>query len=237
MSAESCCLSKKTDTNECDGCLVHQSPISLGDKGQVVYHTSPLFNAPLNPVSHYAFNKDAKEWELDSDHRHSTPVILINNDQKYRLTQFHFHAPAEHVIHGVRHVLELHLVFESVVAVTRSSGNGCPETTTEKNQGCNILVLALLVKQSQRNRTSRLLRLILATKPFQVPQPRSYWTYNGSLTTPPTTVTIEWIVQKRILSVTTEDLKILQRLSKSARPLQPRNGRIIVDADSHCAQK
>jgi carbonic anhydrase len=61
-----------------------------------------------------------------------------------------------------------------------------------------------------------------------VPRTDKYFSYSGSLTTPPFGVNVSWVVGARTLDITPEDLQTLKPKSKGTRLLHPRNGRDIV---------
>jgi len=63
------------------------------------------------------------------------------------------------------------------------------------------------------------------------PESRRYFTFMGSLTTPPCTEDVVWIVIKQPQSVSSEQLAIFQRLyPPNARPVQPAFGRIVKES-------
>jgi len=61
-----------------------------------------------------------------------------------------------------------------------------------------------------------------------LPASRNYYTYMGSLTTPPCSEGVLWLVMKQPVQVSTEQINIFSRLYKNnARPIQPAAGRLI----------
>jgi carbonic anhydrase len=61
-----------------------------------------------------------------------------------------------------------------------------------------------------------------------LPENRGYYTYMGSLTTPPCTEDVLWMVFKQPLQVSAEQVNIFSRLYRNnARPIQPANGRLV----------
>ncbi len=112
------------------------------------------------------------------------------NGRPFFLSQFHFHASAEHTIDGVFYPLELHLVHESqvgmlaVIAVTFEFG--------EENETLNELLD--FVNHSNEDNHINILNLI--------PETLDYYHYLGSLTTPPLTENVEWyvLIEKMTLS-------------------------------------
>ena len=64
-----------------------------------------------------------------------------------------------------------------------------------------------------------------------LPGSRNYFTFMGSLTQPPCTENVLWMVIKQPQQVSPEQLSILQRLYRpNARPVQPTFGRIIKES-------
>jgi carbonic anhydrase len=61
-----------------------------------------------------------------------------------------------------------------------------------------------------------------------LPENRAYWTYMGSLTTPPCTEGVLWMVMKQPLQVGSEQVAIFSRVFRNnSRPIQALNGRLI----------
>jgi carbonic anhydrase len=64
-----------------------------------------------------------------------------------------------------------------------------------------------------------------------LPDSRNYYAYMGSLTTPPCTEGVLWLVMKSPVSVAAEQVGIFGKLySMNARPVQPANGRLIKES-------
>ena len=61
-----------------------------------------------------------------------------------------------------------------------------------------------------------------------LPENRAYYTYMGSMTTPPCSEDMLWIVLKQPMPVSEEQVRIFGRLHRhNARPVQPSNGRLV----------
>ncbi|MCF6515359.1 carbonic anhydrase family protein [Lactobacillus sp. S2-2] len=140
------------------------------------------------------------------------------NQKIFSFQQTHFHYPAEHVIDGKTFDLEFHLVHQS-------------------EDGDN-LVLGLMVEIGQ---PSKIFESILddfnSLKTIDVKIPINDWlpkkgqgfNYEGSLTTPPLTETIDWYVfTTPILSISEEQFERYQKIfDENNRDLQPLNNRKI----------
>jgi carbonic anhydrase len=150
-------------------------------------------------------------------------ITLIG--RSYELVQFHFHRPAEEKVDGRAFEMVAHLVHKdpegrlAVVAVLIDSGSphGLVQTVwnnlpLEKNEP---LVPTITLDPSQL-----------------LPQRREYYTFMGSLTTPPCSEGVLWIVMKEAIQVSAQQIGIFARLyPMNARPIQPDSGRLIKESN------
>ena len=145
--------------------------------------------------------------------------------QRYQLTQIHFHRPAEETVNGKTFEMGVHLEHRSddgklvTLAVLLERGDENPFIQTVWNN-------LPLEKNSEVAPPS------LTLDPLQLlPENRSYYTYMGSLTTPPCTEDVLWLVLKQPQSISAEQMAIFSRLYKNnARPVQPGSGRLIKES-------
>ncbi len=140
----------------------------------------------------------------------------------YELVQFHFHRPSEETINGQRFDMVVHLVHKSydgelaVIAVLLERGPEHPFIQTL----WNYMPLEEKMPVSPPNAVVDLNALLPAT--------RNYYTYMGSLTTPPCTEGVRWLVMKEPVKVSADQIGIFSRLYRNnARPIQPTRGRLI----------
>lgn len=147
---------------------------------------------------------------------------------EYTLLQFHFHAPSEHTFNGVQYPLEVHFVHNNT-------------------QTGDLGVIGLLFKKGKENKWLKNLFLNLPSfdentsvqSPSSVsvtinsysafPEDKSYFHYMGSLTTPPCSEGLKWVVMKQVVEVSEEQLKEWEVAveGSSARPVQGLNGRTL----------
>jgi carbonic anhydrase len=65
-----------------------------------------------------------------------------------------------------------------------------------------------------------------------IPQRRDYFTYMGSLTTPPCSEGVLWLVMKEPLQASPAQMALFSRLYPlNARPVQPGSGRMIKESN------
>jgi carbonic anhydrase len=137
--------------------------------------------------------------------------------------QFHFHKPSEERINGRNFDMVIHLVHKdaeghlAVVAVLLQRG----ETQPQIQSVWNALPL---------ERGSSLDSPVPIDLPALLPKDPHYLTYMGSLTTPPCTEGVLWLVMKQPVTVSQTQIDIFARLyPMNARPVQSADGRLIKD--------
>jgi carbonic anhydrase len=140
--------------------------------------------------------------------------VLELDGVAYELRQFHFHGLSEHTFEGKGRDMELHLVHKSA-------------------DGRIAVVGVLLV----RGATSGALAPVFAQLPNDInvkhplsaafnpseflPANREHYRYEGSLTTPPCTEGVHWIVLQDAMTVSSDDLaRYHERIHFNARPVQ-----------------
>ena len=150
-------------------------------------------------------------------------ISLLGKD--YELIQLHFHRPSEERINGRNFDMVAHLVHKSydgqlaVVAIMMERGGEHPVIQTL----WNYLPLERNKDVFPPGVPIDLGRLL--------PEKRDYFTYMGSLTTPPCTEGVLWLVMQKPIQISSEQIGIFSRLyPNNARPIQPQNGRLIKES-------
>jgi carbonic anhydrase len=162
---------------------------------------------------------------IDNGHTVQVNVAAGNSievmGRRFELVQFHFHRPSEERINGRQFDMVAHLVHKdlegrlAVVAVLLDRGSVQPIVQTVWNnlpleKGEELAAKAMLDLNGQQ------------------PAERGYFTYMGSLTTPPCSEGVLWMVMKNPVSISPEQIGIFARLyPMNARPLQAASGRLI----------
>lgn len=203
------------------GSGMRQSPIDIRDGVQV-------------DLEKIAFNyKQALFTVVDNGHTIQVNIGEGNTisvmGRTYQLVQFHFHRPSEERVNGRNYDMVLHLVHKdyegnlAVVAVLLdASGPNSMENPVIQKVWNNLPL--------ERNMTVSPPSLALDL-PGLLPQDRAYWTYMGSLTTPPCTEGVLWMVFKQPVNISQDQLMVFSRLYRNnARPVQPSNGRLIKES-------
>jgi carbonic anhydrase len=186
---------------------IYQSPIRLNNEKNSILMSYGLQKSIFGEI-YCRHNSTDNNWYILNE------IKTYHNDLCYCLKQFHFHQPGEHDINNTKFPLELHFVFES------QDNYGYP----------NILVIGFVFIISEVS--SDFVRNIVAGGPFYFPDVHSYYTYPGSLTTPPFNINVNWVMTSVPLTISRSHLTLLINYSKPKRLLQARNGRNIVFVDT-----
>jgi carbonic anhydrase len=195
----------------------HQSPINIGQthKGDLPAIEFDYKTAPLHII--------------DNGH-----TVMINyppgssirvGDKRFELKQFHFHLPSEEMIKGKKYAMTLHLVHEAedgstaVVAVLLQQG------------GDNPLLDELWEDVPREKDKEALLDSVQINVTSLLPADRGYYTYAGSLTTPPCTEDVTWYVLKHPVAISAEEIREFSKLYRhDARPIQPVYDRVVSES-------
>lgn len=144
-------------------------------------------------------------------------------DKVYSLKQFHFHTPSEHTLDGEQMPMEMHFVHQAsdgslaVVGVLFSEGK-------IKNENFSKIIRNLPdAKGEIKHFEDSNLELKL-----NVHKDNYAYHYVGSLTTPPCSENVQWLVLRDMISLTAEQIKAFSsRIGPNNRPVQQLNGRTV----------
>jgi carbonic anhydrase len=150
-----------------------------------------------------------------------TPSRLKISGREFAFLQLHFHHPSEHALGGKRWPLEAHFVHKAM-------------------KGDDLLVLAVLFRPGRANDLLGRLLARMPAKPGVVkldgivdltqllPRGAASYRYAGSLTTPPCSETVDWVVFRDPIEAGVGQIgRFAQVFPMNARPLQPLDGRSV----------
>ncbi len=165
------------------------------------------------------------------DNGHTIQVTLSGGNyitlqnRMYELMQFHFHRPSEERINGRGFEMVVHLVHRdaegrlAVVALMLERGKTHPLIQTVWNN-------LPLEKHDTVNPT------IVLDVSEMLPNRRDYYTFMGSLTTPPCSEGVLWLVMKEPVQASPAQMALFSRLYPlNARPIQSAAGRVIKESN------
>ena len=160
----------------------------------------------------------------------ATPSTLDNsivvNNKEYMLTQLHFHTPSEHQFNGNNFDMELHFL--------------------HMDANYQLVVLGLMIKEGKTNsylknawnvipreKTTEDVKL---KEPIDLmnllPKEKDSFQYNGSLTTPPCSEGVKWVILKEPIEMSKEQIDTFREIFfYNNRPVQPLNEREVKEKD------
>jgi len=201
------------ENNACSG--KNQSPINL--TGFIEADLSPITFNYLSGGDQVVNNGHTVQVNYQAG-----SSIKIDGEQ-FNLLQFHFHAPSENHINGKSYPLEAHLVHAdkqgnlAVVAVMFEQGatnsllakswQNMPEHAGDKNKLTDNVNVDMLL-----------------------PKNRDYYRFNGSLTTPPCSEGVRWLVMKDPVTVSKQQIEQFKHAlhEPNNRPIQAVNSRVVL---------
>ncbi|MFD2273331.1 carbonic anhydrase [Undibacterium arcticum] len=142
---------------------------------------------------------------------------------RFELKQFHFHAPSENLINGKSYPMEAHLV--------------------HADKDGNLAVIAVMFKEGAENKAlSKIWPLMpkdagetnALSSPVAaaalLPAKRDYYRFNGSLTTPPCSEGVRWLVMKQPITVSKAQVEAFSHVMHhpNNRPVQAVNSRTVL---------
>jgi carbonic anhydrase len=170
---------------------------------------------------------------------HPTPLHIIDNGHtiqvnyapgswigiggaRYQLVQLHFHQPSEERIDGQNYPMVAHLVHKdadgalAVVAVLLKQGTA------------NALMRTVLANLPPEKEKEAVLETVAVNAVSLLPRNPAYYTFTGSLTTPPCSEGVTWLVLVEPVELSAEQVGRFGKLYHgNARPSQPLNGRAV----------
>lgn len=195
----------------------YQSPIDIGKPKKTA----------LPPI-HFEY-KPSPLHIIDNGHtimvNYSPGSFISVGDKKYALKQFHFHRPSEEKIEGKAFDMTVHLVHAddegklAVVAVLLQEGEDSP------------LIHELWKHLPKEKDKEEFVDSVQINLSQILPQDRGYYTFPGSLTTPPCSEGVTWLVLKHHATISAEEIKRFSQLyPDNARPTQPLYDRVVLES-------
>lgn len=192
-----------------------QSPIDVStpkeqDLTNISFHYQPSEVNILNNGHTVQVNYDAGSYiELDG--------------VRYNVAQFHYHAPSEHEIDGKSFAAELHIVHKSadgslaVVGILLQEG--------AENAAFAPFIQSLPAEKSDVKDAG-----LTINAADLLPGVQTTFRYSGSLTTPPCSEGVHWLVMTTPVELSTAQLSKLENIFEgNNRPVQPLNDRPLIE--------
>lgn len=194
-------------------------------KNQSPINITKTIEANLAPLS-LNFSKPATEI---LNNGHTVQLNFAENSgfklkgQEFELKQLHFHTPSENIINGKSYPLEGHFVHAdkngqlAVIGVLFEEGRS--------NSG-----LAKALQQLPKTNGEKYALTSEIYPRAMLPRDMAYYRFNGSLTTPPCSEGVLWLLMKQPIMASTAQLQAFESLFSQGnnRPVQQINARGIL---------
>jgi len=194
----------------------NQSPINIDKTVQAILK-------PLKTFQRFpAYDMVNNGYTIQVNFKPGNMVVL--DSVLYHMRQVHFHAPSENTIHGKSYPLEAHFVHED------ATGNLAVLAVMFEEGKTNEALTRLWQQMSGEINIARPLKgRILASE--LTPKNSGYYRFSGSLTTPPCSEGVSWVVMKMPMTASKEQIEAFKNVMHhdNNRPLQALNGRMVVE--------
>ena len=206
-------------STDCDGVI--QSPIDILTALTLKSNLPDLIfsykNFPINIVDNgHTIQVNTKDYYIDN--------TVTYNSKTYMLKQFHFHAHSEHTIDGKSAPMEMHLVHANASGEILVVGLMIEEGLTA-NTLIDKVWLNFPGDTEKEHETTSIININDV-----IPAAKGYYNYIGSLTTPPCSMGLQWIVMKETLKLSATQINQFRaKYDHNYRPVQKLNNRVVYE--------
>jgi carbonic anhydrase len=191
-----------------------QSPIDIGN----------AIKAQLPPLK-IAW-RDHVETIVNNGHTIQLDVVsgstLSVGQESYALLQFHFHHPSEHTVAGKASPMEVHFVHRNAAGALAVAG--VLMTAGSANATFSKIVATMPAHEGPAVKADAAIDPHLL-----LPSQRGYYRYAGSLTTPPCSEVVNWLLLREPIEVAKADIDAFAKIfPMNARPVQKDNRRFVL---------
>jgi carbonic anhydrase len=208
-----------------------QSPIDIrsAEKAQLL---ALRFDSKSSPLKYLLNNGHTIRVNYHDAPGTGSQLIVGNN--RFQLTQFHFHRPSEEYVHGKVFDMVAHLMYQSAegkvvgVAVLLRAGraNATVGQLWEHMPKTESKVLSDFSHEEEE------IVGVTINPDGLLPRDLAYYTYMGSVTAPPCTEGVRWYVLKTPVDISAKQIEAFAKLyPHDVRPPQPLNGRVVQESE------
>jgi carbonic anhydrase len=198
---------------------------ACGGKNQSPINLTGFIRANLKPIQ-FSYRAGGEEV-VNTGHTVQVNFAkgsgMILDGVPFELKQFHFHGPSENHIEGKAYPMEAHLVHAD------KDGNLAVVAVMIKQGGQNALIKNIWSSMPAGKGEKSALELPFSAAAL-LPKARNYYRFNGSLTTPPCTEGVRWVVMKQPVSASAEQIAMFSQTihRPNNRPMQAINAREVL---------
>lgn len=212
-----------------------QSPVNIMRKVKIAdhklainYQPAPLIiiddgTTPLTIGTKQTIIDDGHGIQINFHGDNAAKETIDYAGSTYHLVQFHFHSPSENELHGRAYPLEIHFVHQGddgklvVIGVFVQGGNANP-------------VLQQIINNLPKDSGQEHEIANTNINPIDLlPMKKNYYSFMGSLTTPPCIEGVQWILMDDAITASPAQILQIRKAAggANARPVQPLNHRTI----------
>jgi carbonic anhydrase len=148
--------------------------------------------------------------------------VLTIGSEPFQLVQYHFHIPSEHTVKGQHHAMEMHLVHKSAAGRLAVIGVFIDEGAH------NAAFDPILAHLPSTTGAETHIDHVMVDVNQLLPSNLESYRYDGSLTTPPCSEGVKWIVMTTPIQMSAEQIAAFRAIiNGNSRPVQPLNGRTV----------
>ena len=199
----------------------NQSPIDIHETAKA---DLPGLSTDFQPASLKIIHNEHIADGINNGHtiqiNYTGGDIATVGDEQFQLLQYHFHSPSEHTVNGEHYPMEMHMVHKSdaghlaVVGVFIAEG--------AHNAAFDPIWSNLPATKGAETH----LENVMVDVDQLLPANTTSYRYDGSLTTPPCSEGVKWIVMTTPIELSAEQIAAFRGIIHgNNRPTQPLNGR------------
>lgn len=193
-----------------------QSPIDVSnpaeqDLANIAFHYQPSEVNILNNGHTVQVNYDAGSYiELDG--------------VRYDVAQFHYHAPSEHAVDGKLFAAELHIVH-------KNADGGLAVVGILLDEGAENAAYKPFIENLPKEKSDAKDAGVTINATDLLPVEQTTFRYSGSLTTPPCSEGVNWLLMTTPVEISADQIEALASLFEEGnnRPVQPLNDRPLAE--------
>lgn len=196
-----------------------QSPINIDTAQTIVSEDLPSITYSYSPFEMHIVDNGHTIQVNNSGTNNSVSY----NGVEYNFVQFHFHRVSEHKLNGEPSAMELHVVHQD------AQGNllvlGYMIVVGEENSWTQVVFNHIPEEQKVEIATGVSINLMDIQ-----PQNDSYYTYSGSLTTPPCSAAVQFVIFQEKMTLSQSQIDFFASYyPDNYRPTQPLNNRFVLE--------
>lgn len=202
-----------------------QSPIDIDQT--VSMADMPALSAQFKPAALRIVHNEHIADGINNGHtiqiNYSNGDMLAVGDEQFELVQYHFHSPSEHTVRGQHYPMEMHMVHKSADGKLAVVGVFIEEGT--HNAAFDPIWSNLPATKGAESHFEN----VMVDVNQLLPARTTSYRYDGSLTTPPCSESVKWIIMATPIQLSTEQVGAFRAIIHgNNRPVQALNGRSVM---------